>query len=271
MSFPDLNAHFKRFCDQKVAEWGGKVDRVNLIQSGYEQYGFFIDQQTYQYYGSPTIITTPSQVWKREYENGSSVEQELRIEFSEKRIDSFTWSLTEGFNITTSTSVTIGVPGEFGIGGSVSTELSFSSTQEKTETRERTWTIDSPLRIPAHTKVVAIVIIDELKGDQTFYLKCRLNRYVCSNSPSPVGPPGGSKHYYWFWPVSMIFTEMPLDRFRVSGSTVLFEGSGSFKTQGSLDIYAKVTETPLTAAGKTETYELRGRSSLVSASLAPEV
>lgn len=75
---------------------------------------------------------------------------------------SFEWSLTEGLKLSTKTSFKAGLP--ILVDGKVelTTELSFSATEKKTESTTQTWTIDVPITLPAYSIVDAHVNISQL-------------------------------------------------------------------------------------------------------------
>ncbi len=223
MSLTDLDQVFKKYGDWWCKEKGGKCDRMNLVQSGYEQYRFSISDMRIEYYDEPDCKMIPQVGSQQIVSNGTSLEQSQTVELSKTTTSSFTWSLTEGFKIGMSVKFAAGVPAIASAETSISSELSFSSTQSCTNTEQKTWKVSQPVKVPPGTEVEARLLIEEREFSQRFHSKCILGGFVCSNSPDRI-----NDHYFWFHHVSEIFSKFPQPGFTVRGDQVRYQGDGQF-------------------------------------------
>lgn len=240
MAMPNLDAVFKQYGDAWCKERGGKCDRMNLVQKGYEQYMFVASDMRIEYYADPDTVMNPQFGAEQVLANGSSVEQSQTIELQKTTTSSFTWSLTEGFKIGMSVKFAVGVPPIASAETTISSELSFSSTQTSNKTEQKSWKVSQPVKVPPRTEVTATLLIDERKFSQRFHSKCVLSGYVCSNSPDRI-----EGHYFWFHPVSSIFNKYPQAGFTVRGDKVYYEGDGVFEGLMGVRTRLNIKESPV--------------------------
>lgn len=223
MALPDLDAVFKQYGDWWCKQRGGKCDRMNVVQKGYEQYRLIISGMQIDYYGEPDTQMIPQVGSQQILTNGTTVEQSQTVTLSKTTTSTFTWQLQEGFKIGMSVKFGVGVPPIASAETTISGELSFSSTQAWTNTEQKSWQVNQPVKVPAKREVEATLLIDERQFTQRFHSKCTLGGYVCSNSPDRI-----HGHYFWFHPVSDIVNKFPQPGFTARGNVVLYEGDGRF-------------------------------------------
>ncbi|MTH79357.1 ETX/MTX2 family pore-forming toxin [Paracoccus aestuariivivens] len=240
MPNPDLDSVFKQYGDWWCKEHGGKCDRMNPVQSGYEDRRLVISDMRAEYYDEPKTEMIPQVGAKQVLTNRTSVEQSQTVSLSKTTTSTFTWSLQEGFKIGMSVKFAVGVPPIASAETTISGELSFSATETKTSTEQRSWQVNQPIKVPANTEVEATLFVDERKFSQRFHSKCTLSGYVCSNSPDRI-----DGHYFWFHSVRDIFTRFPQPGFRVSGNVVLYEGDGMFEGLMGIRTRLDITERAL--------------------------
>ncbi|GLO05680.1 ETX/MTX2 family pore-forming toxin [Pseudomonas putida] len=240
MSTVDLDAIFKRYGDWWCQQKGGKCDRMNPVQPGYEQYQLVVSDEHIEYYGNPDETVIPQIASQQVLVNSTSVEQSQSVRFSKTTSSSFTWSLQEGIKLGMSVTYGVGVAPIMSAKTTISGELSFNATQSDTQTETKTWEVAQPIVVPAKTQVVSVLIIDESRVSQKFHNKFILSGWVCSNSPKRI-----EGHYYWFHPVAEIFRQFPQPGFTVRGSQVFYEGDGSFDGIAGIGTRLEVTESPI--------------------------
>jgi hypothetical protein len=240
MALPDLDKVFKQYGDWWCKQKGGKCDRMNLLQKGYEQYRFVIADMHIDYYEEPDVQMIPQLGSQQILSNGTSVEQSQTVTLSKTTTSTFAWQLQEGFKIGMSVKFKAGVPPIASAETTISGEVSFSSTQAWTNTEQKSWQVNQPVKVPAKTEVEATLLIDERKFTQRFHSKCTLGGYVCSNSPDRI-----SGHYFWFHPVSEIFSKFPQPQFAVQGTVVLYQGDGQFDGLMGVRTRLDLTERPI--------------------------
>lgn len=252
MSMPDLDAIFKQYGDWWCRERGGRCDRMNVVQKGFEDRRLVLSDERIDFYGSPDTATKPTIGARQVLSNGTNVEQSQTVELSKSTTSTFAWSLTEGFKLSMSAKFKVGVPPIVSAETTISGELSFSSTQTKTESETKTWRVSQPVKVPARTEVEAVLLIDEEKFSQRFHSRAVLSGYVCSNSPDRI-----DGHYFWFHPIASIFEKFPTRGFTVQfGNRVFWEGDGVFDGLMGVRTRLNLTEKPLDNPKQLRTYSI---------------
>lgn len=237
MSYLNLDEIFKQYGDWWCKERGGKCDRMNTVQKGFEQYRLQISDARIEYYADPAEKFIPHIGARQVLTNKSSSEQTQTVKLSKTTTSTFAWSLKEGFKIGMSVKFAVGVPPIASAETTISSELSFEATQTKTETETRLWEVTQPVRVVPNTEVEAVLFIDEERFSQPFHSKCTFSGYVCSNSPSRI-----DGHYFWFHSIADIFRKFPHPNFKVQGNVVLYEGDGSFEGLMGIRSRLEITE-----------------------------
>jgi hypothetical protein len=239
-ALPNLDAIFKQYGDWWCAEHGGRCDRMNLVQPGYEQYRFVLSDMRIEYYGEPDSQINPQWGAEQVMTNNSSLEQSQTVLLSKSTTSTFSYQFQEGFEIGMSAEFAVGVPPIASAKTTISTKVTFAATQAQTNTEQKTWTVQQPIRVPPHTEVTAVLLIDEMRFSQRFHSKCTLGGYVCSNSPDRI-----DGHYFWFHPVVSIFQKFPQKGFTPLGSTVQYEGDGVFDGLMGVRTNLRIDEHPI--------------------------
>lgn len=240
-AIPNLDAIFKQYGDEWCRARGGKCDRMNVVQKGYEDRALKVSDQHIQYYDSADSQIEPQTGSVQTMDNDTSVSQTQTVNLSKTTSSSFTWQLQEGFELGMSAEFAVGVPPIASAKTTISTKLSFSSTQSKTESESRTWQISQPIAVPPRTSVTATLLIDEQRFSQPFHAVCTLSGYVCSNSPDRV-----DGHYFWFHSIASILSRFPQPGFTVlPGGNVLYSGDGMFEGLMGVRNRVSITEKPL--------------------------
>jgi hypothetical protein len=239
-ALPNLNTIFKQYGDWWCQERGGRCDRMNLVQPGYEQYRFVLTDQRIEYYDEPDSQIDPQWGAEQVMTNNTSLEQSQTVLLSKQTTSTFSYQFQEGFEISISAEFSVNVPPIASAKTSVTTKVSFAATQAQTNTEQKTWTVQQPIRVPPHTEVKAVLLIDEMRFSQRFHSKATLGGWVCSNSPDRI-----DGHYFWFHPVTSIFAKFPQRGFTPLGSTVQFEGDGIFNGLMGVRTNLRIDEHPI--------------------------
>lgn len=121
--------------------------------------GVTVDLSSFTY-DTPSPLTTPSVIASGEFDNDSAVQNSELFSDQRSTTASFKWSITEGLKLGAKTTFKVGTPVVEG-GVEVSAELSFGSTQEQTTTTTQTWTWSATVNVPAHSKVIASMVVNE--------------------------------------------------------------------------------------------------------------
>jgi hypothetical protein len=251
MSYPDLDAVFKQYGDWWCKERGGKCDRMNTLQKGYEDRRLVILDPRADYYGDLAEAMKPQIGANQVLTNSTSIEQSQAITLSKATTSSFTWSLQEGFKLGMSIKFSVGIPAIASTTTTMSGELSFSATQSTTKTEQRTWQVSQPIRVPPKSEVEAVLFIDERKFSQKFHSKCTLSGYVCSNSPDRI-----DGHYFWFHDITNILSKFPQPGFTVKNGVVFYQGDGSFDGLMGVRTRLDITERPLGGGAALKNYSI---------------
>ncbi|HRO11406.1 ETX/MTX2 family pore-forming toxin [Amaricoccus sp.] len=240
MSLPDLDAIFKQYGDWWCKSKGGKCDRMNVVQPGFEDRRLVVGDGWIDYYGSPDTEMRPTIGARQTLSNGTNLEQSQTVELSKTTTSTFAWSLTEGFKLGAGLKFKVGVPPIASAETTFSAELNFSATQTKTESEQKTWRVSQPVKVPARSEVEAVLAIDEQSFRQRFHSRCVLSGFVCSNSPDRI-----EGHYFWFHHITDIIRRYPTPGFRIEGSKVHYEGDGVFEGKMGVRTRLNLTEKSL--------------------------
>jgi Clostridium epsilon toxin ETX/Bacillus mosquitocidal toxin MTX2 len=251
-SVSQLRSHVQAWGNAFSKKYGTTCDWVDLYaenpdMQAYQQYKVIVDNHDMEFIAS-SPIEAPSQIFKNIYENGTSLEQQVIITFHKETSATFSWSITEGIDVGVQASLKAGLP-NFAQGEiEVSTKISLSSTQEKSETDSQFWDYENYTFIPANTKISAQYIIMNQKYDVPFIADVSLSGYVAiwNKDKIDVNNPGGSdRHWLWFIPISSVFTDYPVQGYVVRGSKVLYQVHGTFKGIQGISSYLKLEEYPI--------------------------
>ncbi len=113
------------------------------------------------------ISLTPNTVDTAEFTNGSDETQSQTFHRSYTDTQTFTWTLSEKFQLGVSSTTKAGVNLDvFSLGEEFTVSFSFEigSTQSWTNTETKTFSVDFPLKVPPHTIVKAKWILQQLKN-----------------------------------------------------------------------------------------------------------
>jgi hypothetical protein len=218
----------------------------NPAMGKYQQYKVTVTNRNIVFATNPPI-EAPSITFKQVYDNNTSMEQIWSLTYHKSTTSTFTWSLTEGIDVGYQLSVTAPLPPGVFVGGQVSTNLSFSSTQEKQEQDEVSWDFEQQLTVPANTKNESSLIIVQQKYDVSFVADVVLTGYVAiwNASKIDVNNPGGSdRHWLWFIPIARVFREYPVQGYVVQGNAVVFKSHGVFKGVEGVNSFVRIDEYP---------------------------
>lgn len=104
------------------------------------------------------------------WRNNTSQNQSFRLEFSESKTDTFSWSITEGFKISYSTSTRFKIPIPEGAGMEVTWNFEFnvSATQGRAYQKTTTWSGKPKLNVAPYSYFTSKVFLKKLTGEQNF-------------------------------------------------------------------------------------------------------
>ena len=184
----------------------GKHSELNQ----YHQYETEAIFQSIIYDNGPAPINGSVSSIETDYRNNTSSEQHYTYKESMTTEQSFTWSKTETLSVGVEISATVGVPKVAEINEKVTTYLSFSSTQEKTEKKARTWSIETPMTVKPYTHLSAKLVITTQEYDIKWTATCLLKGYVAiwfNNKVALNSNDPNNKHWLWFYPIDDVFDE----------------------------------------------------------------
>lgn len=149
------NLDFQKFCLEPVDEY--EVLRVE-----------YHDDMTAQIVQMPDFVA----VW--EYQNYSSVAQQMSTRFTSSATETSSFSNTKGISVSVSASISVGVPnggagGSFTVNNTVSDSYTWGASETKTDTRDYNF----PIVIPPYRRIVAEAHVTRYKLNvgYTTYLK----------------------------------------------------------------------------------------------------
>lgn len=197
------------------------------------------------------------------YENDSSVEQEVTFKQSVSTSQTFSWSVTEELDIGLSVEVKAGLPAVAQVTTTMSAEFDLSSTQGDSKTDTQEWSVDQPIRTPAHTHINAKMLVNTEEYDIKWGAKTTLKGYVAiwfNNKVSLHNNRGA--HHLWFINIGNVFRNcrdnkiIDIKGYEIVGNKVIANSYGVFKGGQGVGIDVKVTEKPLTKGATSRDYTI---------------
>ena len=199
----------------------------------------------------PTAISSVATVIR----NDSAAEQKQTFTHSETVTQSFSWSTTETLQVGASITVKAGIPKVAEVEGTVSTELSLSTTQGATKTAEKTFGVQLELTVPPYTTLSAQQIVMRQTYDIPWTAEVILTRYVAvwfRNRWAMGGDPN-DQHFLWFIPIAEVFRAcrevnlVDLTGYENLGWGVKAIASGKFSGAQGVSSHVNVDEHPTVA------------------------
>ena len=265
----DLQALADRWGKAFSAKYGTSCRWVDLHarrseMANYQQYKISAKSSNVRYEGSGTAIDQPGIVTTDSYTNNTSAEQSSVFKYSKATTNSFTWTLKEGIEVGISVEFAVGVPPVASGTTTLSSTLSFEATQSKTEEETITWAIDRNVTVPPQTKMEMIWTIKEQKSSATFFADLIMTGYfaIWNNNSIDVNNPGGSdKHYLWFIPINMAFSQMYSwgisvpSQYSISSGSVIYKATGECQGEAGVQTTFDLIENPLQARSNQQSKE----------------
>lgn len=198
-------------------------------------------------YDSPSISPTdPISASDQVLKNGTDIEQTETYAWEKSTTNSFTWSLTESLKIGVETTFICGVP-EIAEGKIKTTvELDLSSTQSQTTSDTQKWSLSVPVRVPAHSGVECISVIEQSMCELAFTAEINLSGYVAVWFDDQV-----DGHWLRFVEISRVIREivdnnlMSTYSYTIGEKVVIAHSKG--KTNGTYGTQINTTYNPIPA------------------------
>jgi hypothetical protein len=191
--------------------------------------------------------------------NNGSERPKTTIKRSEKKSDTFSWSITEGIKVGQSVTAKAGVNIEAisaGVEETTSFEFNLSSTQGQSKTVERTWEVDQEITQAPHANTEISWLLDRNKADGTFNADIIISGSVAiwfENKIDLNHAGGDNLHWLWFPSPSTIVRTIRPAGFRTSGSRVIFNATGRIKADVGLESRLIINQEPIGAKSGAKT------------------
>jgi len=195
----------------------------------------------------------PVEIDHTSVQNGTELQESQTVSFNKSVQLSQTWSVTHA--------VSLGIRMNFGISavfqGGVETQLSFSSTESKSESVTRGCTTSVTIPVPPGTRVEAILILDEVNIDVPFEAAMVITGLVPFDFNDLSAFFGrGAQHSSI--PVGTLFTKLPhADVTVVNDTTISCTVKGRYVGVHGTDFQVITRQFPIAAAADSEPSETK--------------
>jgi hypothetical protein len=188
----------------------------------------------------------PSYVDMILYTNDSDVEQTEQLSRTYEETANFSWSVTKAITHGATFSIKCPLPKKIIVTGQYSFEISTSTTNAQSDSTKQAWTVSTPIRIPAHSRVVTQVIIDKGDFDAPFTfdgeIKGRI-RFTNWSYPKGHDPNIGAD---FEGDITEFIPGMPLPpQLSFKDGKLIFNGAGVFTGLAGISVNVKTTQYPL--------------------------
>ncbi|MFB7905645.1 ETX/MTX2 family pore-forming toxin [Kitasatospora sp. NPDC056076] len=121
----------------------------------------------------PVIIPNKGsqQIYSQDYTNGTSVEQSQTLKFSKNLTRTVTTTKTKTFEVSEEVSVEVGLEGIGKMGGKITVKAGQTNTESETNSVSESWSVDNPIKVPAHKTVQCVVFVEE--GELSVDFECQ--------------------------------------------------------------------------------------------------
>jgi hypothetical protein len=170
--------------------------------SDYSQYQVSVGPPTIAYGVGNLPVATSITSAATSFNNGSDVAQSQSVTLSETTTQDFNWSTTQALSVDVTVSASMNIPGIAQFGGSVSTDMTFSTTDGGSTSKSQNWTLGETLTVPAHSTVAANLVVTCQSYDLPWTATCLLTGSVAlwfNNRWEMI--PGSGQHFLWFVPI----------------------------------------------------------------------
>ncbi|WP_164543633.1 ETX/MTX2 family pore-forming toxin [Streptomyces mobaraensis] len=171
--------------------------------------------------------------------NDTSLEQSTSRTFSKELGESYSATVTRTVKVGVEVSGSLGIEKVASAGVKISMEATYSKAETNTKTEKRTWTLSTPVKVPAHSTVTAIMQVNERSLEIRWAADVKLTGYVAVwfNTKVDLNNKGGNdKHNLWFVPIQEVFAEM--DGFTKNGIFRSAMQNGGLNPDTFLDGYS---------------------------------
>ncbi|MBJ6110772.1 ETX/MTX2 family pore-forming toxin [Hymenobacter sp. BT523] len=206
----------------------------------YHQYQTNVQVQDIVYTSNTPPVGGSEVAYQLWYDNGTSVQQQNTFQETQTSQQSFTWSITESLSVGIEISATEGVPAVASSSQKVTVTLGLSSTQGQTKTNTQTWSVNSPINVPANSSVKADMVISTQSYDVNFTQAVLLQGSVAIWNNDKV-----NGHWLWFIPIQSVFQDcldhniIDTSGYSIVSGGVTTQATGVF--QGSQGVSVGVT------------------------------
>jgi len=195
-----------------------------------------------------SVITT--------YRNDSSLEQTFTYNQSETVQRNFTWSVTESISISESITIQAGLPEIAEISSTTTVDVSLSSTQGASYDKSKTWSVDQPFNVAAHSLFEAKMIITVQDYNIKWSCDVSLIGHVAIWFEDKVALNPNDYHWLWFIPIQQVISDcqthniIDTSNYKISGNGVLTQAQGVFAGSQGISYNVDTKETSLQPQGE---------------------
>ncbi|MEV7930466.1 ETX/MTX2 family pore-forming toxin [Kitasatospora sp. NPDC088779] len=199
---------------------------------------------------SPSIKPLPDsqQIYSIDYTNDTSVEQSQTLKISKDVTRSVTVSKTKTFEADQEISMEVKLEGFGSMGGKIGFKEGQSSTSSEEKSVTETWGVDTPVRVPPHTGVTAVVFVDEGELTVGFEGRAHLYLHFDDGKEYEIGVfisyldlgTDETKAYYGFDLEGKSAADSP--RYRLDGTELIGRATGSLSAKAGVRVRTVVTE-----------------------------
>ncbi|MGK5638189.1 ETX/MTX2 family pore-forming toxin [Streptomyces sp. URMC 126] len=143
--------------------------------------------------------------------NDTSLEQSTNRTFSKELSETYSATVTKTVKVGVEVSGTLGIENVASAGVKISMEATYSKAETNTKTEKRAWTLSTPVKVPAHSTVTAIMQVNERSLEIRWAADVKLAGYVAVwfNAKVDLNNKGGDdKHNLWFVPIQQVFADL---------------------------------------------------------------
>lgn len=176
----------------------------------YHKYQCTVTTQAIVYDGDAPPTRKADVAYELWYDNASDVRQSEMFTYTATTSQSFTWSVTEALSVGVKVSATEGLPEEASLSEEVSAQVEFSSTQGGSYDDEQSWSVNTPIQVPAQATLKCDMVIDSETYDVDFTQSVIIAGDVAIWFKDKVAWNGNDddKHYLWFISIGQVFNDV---------------------------------------------------------------
>jgi hypothetical protein len=221
---------------------------------GYAQYGVTpvtVSAPDFAYGAVQMPATTSITSAATTFNNDTEAVQGYSISLSETTTQAFQWSTTQALSVNVTVSAKVTIPAVAEVGGSVSTDMSFSTTNGATSSTSKIWTITDELSVPPNSTLSTNEVVTCQSYNAPWTATCLLTGWVAVwyNNRWAAKPNAGD-HMLWFYLIENVLAAVQQEAlidttgYTVVGNGVIATASGTFTGGHGINSALTTIQTP---------------------------